>query len=148
MEEPIATRDEQLATVDANYSRRTGEADTRYNTRMTALDTKYADYKANTKQTALDLLGIADQVSDTGLAEKIRTLTLLYVVQGHKALKNWYTAASNLIATYRDNEKTKLQEIKDERQTAVRGNFDALKAKAQEALNKAYSKCHNQGSGN
>lgn len=148
MEEPIATRDEQLATVDANYNRRTGEADSRYDSRIGALDDQYAAYKSETKETALALLALADQVADDSLAKEIRTLALIYAVKGHEALTDWYTAASDLIATYRDNEKASLQQIKDERQATVNTNFDALKAQAQEALNQAYSKCHNQGSGN
>lgn len=150
MEEPIQKRDEQLATIEANYQRRLDEADTRYNDRQANIDEAYADYKAQLILTAKNILAaaVAVQDSDPDLAETIRDFALIYTVKSFKVLNNWYTQTSEYLVTVQDQEIATIEEIKAEREATVNSNFEEIKADAQAALQEAYSQCHNQGSGN
>ena len=149
MEEPIQKREEQLATIQANYEKRLDEAATRYGERQANLDEAYADYKTQLIQTAKNILAaaVAVQDSDPDLAETLRNFALIYTVKSFKVLNNWYAETSAYIIVVKNQEIARIEEIRDSKEELVNTNFEQIKEEAKAALQEAYSQCHNQGSG-
>lgn len=149
MAAPIAKRDSQLATIAANYTRRLGEAEARHVARQAALDAARADFREDLKQTAVDLITAANDLTatDADLAGQIKELALIFTVSASSDLNEWYSAASNLILVIKGEEKAVVV-LREETKTAeVLAAFTAIKNTADSKLTSALNKCHNQGSG-
>lgn len=147
---PTAAKDGQLVTVDANYTRRLTEADARLAARTTVLATTYTTAQDELKNTAVALLGIADNLesTDANLAAQVRLLTLIFAVKASSALTEWNTSVTNLLTVLLAEEKNLVETKKDTVTGIVNSNFADIMAKLNAALNAAFNKCHNQGGGN
>ncbi|GAB2767871.1 hypothetical protein GCM10010465_11370 [Actinomadura fibrosa] len=150
MEELTTTRDAQLASIQANYTRRLTEADARYESRLATLNADYDTYKAELTAVAVDLLqlAVALETTEPAIADQLKLAALIYAVEASSSLTAWYTAAVNLLEQKRTEEKAAVLTIKEALTATVNANFAALKAEADAALQQALNNCHNQGSGN
>ncbi|MGY6522244.1 MAG: hypothetical protein ACXIUD_10965 [Mongoliitalea sp.] len=142
-------RDAQLATITANFDRRTQEAATRAATRITQVNTLYQQ-RIQTVQSVgsnLQLAAAAIQPLSANLANSIRQFAFVYVV-------SWKTAlVAGLNADLAAIEAARLADIANAttaRYTAIASLTAAFNAALQEInaiLNTALNACHNQGSG-
>jgi len=145
----ITARDAQLATIEANYQRRLGEAETRATTRQANVDEAYETYKAELTATAKEILAVAASVegNDAQLAETIRVYALIFTVKASSVLSTWYTETTTLVETLEADEKALVETIRDDKAAEVQTNFKEIEDEATAILNAALNSCHNQGSG-
>lgn len=142
-------RDSQLASLTANFDRRTQEAATRATNRIAQVNTLYQQRLGTVQTIATSLLLAANaiQPSDAALATQIRQFAFVYTVTWRTAL--FTGLAADLLAI----EAARLADIANAtaaRNTAVAALTTAFNAAIQEAnaiLNTALNSCHNQGTG-
>jgi hypothetical protein len=144
-------RDAQLATVEANYSRRILEADARYTARL-ALHAE--DLQVNIDEIAatitqlLDAATHSDSIGEPEIAEELRILALFYTIEARTALMTWNDLVLELLENVLAEEKAAIQERRVLVTTEVTANFNAAKVQADAILTNSLNDCHNQGSGN
>ncbi|UJH89862.1 hypothetical protein LZ575_12715 [Antarcticibacterium sp. 1MA-6-2] len=151
IEDLEAQRDANLAIVDGNYTRRLGEADTRYEQRLVEQEERLATNTADITTVLVDLLAAADAAAAAGnfeLEAQIRQLTLLYAIDARASLIEWNNLVLELLEDTMAEEKAWAEERKTLRTAEVTAAFDAAKAQANTLLTSALNSCHNQGSGN
>tara|TARA_R110002020_G_scaffold352451_3_gene565529 strand:- start:251 stop:1330 length:1080 start_codon:yes stop_codon:yes gene_type:complete len=144
-------RDTQLASVESNYDRRLSEAETRNEARMEALDeyrTEVREMIINTSSQLLAAAVIAEDNDNDDLAKQLRLLSLFYAIDGRSKLNEWYTAASERIASTYEAEQATIEGIKEDREADVMAAYEAAEDDAQSVYNNVTASCHNQGSGN
>ncbi|UCS93974.1 hypothetical protein KZP23_02760 [Echinicola marina] len=146
-----AQREDNLETIEANYQRRLAEADTRYNSRLTAQVDKYQENLAQIRSVTTSLIQAAVQLDLLGLsslAEETRFLALYYALYARFELERWNNQALNLLASRRDVEKATALDIKESREAEVNNAFTDRAESASGIYEGAVNNCHNQGSGN
>ncbi|MDT0642290.1 hypothetical protein RM553_05530 [Zunongwangia sp. F363] len=145
----ITKRQENIATIEANYQRRLGEAEARTTSRQANVDTAYDTYFNSLLSGATNLINYADSIEgdSPALASNIRSFALIYLVQASSNLTRWYNAASQKLEDKEAVEKQTAEGLRDTRTAEVEAKFAAIKATADAKLTAASNNCHNQGSG-
>lgn len=142
-------RDTQLASINANFDRRTQEAATRATNRIAQVNTLYQQRLGTVQTIATSLLASATaiQAIDPVLANRIRQFAFVYTV-------TWRTALfAGLAADLAAVEAARLADIAaatNARNTAtatLTAAFTAAITEANAILNTALNACHNQGTG-
>ena len=149
MKTPIETRDAQTIVINTNYNTRITDVDTRYTSRLAALNTDLDAYKVDITASGVAILAYADSVegSDAALAAQLRTYALLYVINSYMVLDTFKTEATSLLDDTKTTELASIETIKTEKTQLILSNFNAVKAEADALEATAYNTCHNQGSG-
>ncbi|GHA46171.1 hypothetical protein GCM10007103_29080 [Salinimicrobium marinum] len=146
-----AQMETNLSTIEANYTRRLGEADARYDDRLETQEEHYATNKSDIKATLTDILAAAEKatsIGETALATQLKQLTLLYALDARAALEEWNVLVLELLDNRMEAEKATALEIKETKEDQVAADFETSKDQADEILNEGLANCHNQGSGN
>jgi len=145
MKTTIETKDAQTIDVNTNYNTRVTDADTRYTSRLAALDA----YNVDIKDAAVAILAYSDSIkdSDADLAATLRNFALFYVVNSYTMLDTFQTEATSLLTDTKTTELASIETIKTEQIQSIQSNFDVVKAEADALLTAANNNCHNQGSG-
>ncbi len=149
MEEPIAKRDAQLATIETNYQTRLTAVNTRYDSRQANVDEALGTYKTNAMETAKSILAVANSLEDSeaDLSNTLKKYALIYAVNAYKSVEEWYNAASELLIDVKADETAYIESIRNDKEAMVMNAFKTVEDKAKAALKTAYSQCHNQGTG-
>lgn len=149
--ERVTARDDQLATIEGNYTRRLAAAEDRLEARLAAQATALAEVKAELAETAVAILAAAaeaEALGDADLAEQLRKLALLYTVKVRVAIAEWNALVIELLTMVYEEELEVIETIREEKIAEVNDAFAAIKAELQKILQDALNACHNQGSGN
>ncbi|MFC6859769.1 hypothetical protein [Zunongwangia atlantica] len=140
-----ATRDEQLATVFANFERRSAAAEDRFNSRTETLNNSADEFAAEIEAIAEEFLLAAEGLDFA--EEELRLMAFLVALEGRIELQSWYDAASTVISNARTTEETTIEERRDDRESTVNSNYQNSADQAREILVAGIAACHNQGSG-
>ncbi len=140
-----ATRDEQLATVLANFERRNEAAATREADRMAGVDEDAVEFSSEITAIADEILESADNLE--GRDDEIRLLAFLVAIEGRRQLSAWYDAAMVLIQNTRASEETTIEGIREDKEDEITTNFNMLVDQAMDIRNTGAADCHNQGAG-
>lgn len=143
--------DANLATIEANYTRRVQEAETRYTDRLALQAERYETTKAAIKVTVMSLIQAADVLTFLGLHEmaaQVNMLALLYTVEARTALNAWDASVKVVIENFKTAELATALQLKTAKTAEATAAFNAAKAQATQLLNEALAECHDQGSGN
>lgn len=142
-------RDAQLATITANFDRRTQEAATRATNRTTQVVTLYEQRIQNAQTVAIGLLASATAIQpiDAALANRIRLFAFVYVVSWKTALTTGLAADLVAIEAARAADIAAATNARNTATATLTASFNAAITEANAILNTALNACHNQGSG-
>jgi len=148
---PATTKyEEQQAQIEAFQTTQEAAAITRSESRTTNVSEAAGTYRTEILERAKSILSIANdyEASQPELAQTVKLLALVYVIQGSQALAEWDTAATNLIQVRRATEEATIAALTTDYLGNVLASYEAINGQATTILNAAYRNCHNQGGGN
>ena len=139
------TRDDQLATILANFNRRMEAAGTRLTTRIAEIDGDADAFAAEVEIVADEFLAAAEGL---GVAEEeLKLMAFLVALEGRKQIMTWYEAAETVINAAKTTEEAAIQARKDDKEASVNASYQEAKSDADAILSAGLANCHNQGSG-
>ena len=141
-------KEDQFNTIDLNYDRRLSEIEATYEFRLTQQQQNYnfqIDYLILNVTSVFQAISV---INNPQLKNNLMLFAAVYTIQAAQLVQSWNDVS---VGAIEDAYERELEIIEDHREAMI-ANVELAYSKAiafaQEVLEKALDKCHNQGSGN
>lgn len=141
-------KEDQLNTVELNYQRRLSEIEVAYEFRLTQQQQIYdfqIDYLILNVSSVLQAISV---INNPQLKNSLLLFAAVYTIQAAQLVQNWNNVSLAAIDEAKEKELEIIEDHRDAMISNVETAYNKAVAFAEEVLEKALEKCHNQGAGN
>ena len=141
-------KEDQLNVLDINYQSRLSEIEVNYELRLNQQQQTYdfqIDYLILNVSSVLQAISV---IQNPQLKNNLLLFAAVYIIQAAQLVQNWNDLSIAAIEEAYERELEIIEDHRDARIENVEAAYDKALKFAEEILEKALARCHNQGAGN